>query len=101
MHDAAPPAPEETGWKDTAKAFPGQVLRLVVRWAPTTTPLRAATPGRNRYPFDPTAGPGYVWHCHILDHEDNDMMRPMKMQPPTPATARVERQPVDKAHAHR
>ena len=27
--------------------------------------------------FDPTAkGPGYTWHCHILDHEDNEMMRP-------------------------
>jgi hypothetical protein len=36
-------------------------------------------PGVNPFPFDPTAGPGYVWHCHILDHEDNDMMRPMKM----------------------
>jgi hypothetical protein len=34
-------------------------------------------PGQNTFPFDPTAGPGYVWHCHILDHEDNDMMRPM------------------------
>ncbi len=27
-------------------------------------------------PFDPGAGPGYVWHCHIIDHEDNEMMRP-------------------------
>jgi hypothetical protein len=34
-------------------------------------------PGKNTFPFDPTKGPGYVWHCHILDHEDNDMMRPM------------------------
>jgi hypothetical protein len=42
-----------------------------------------------------------VWHCHILDHEDNDMMRPMKMLAPTPAMASVDRQPVDKAHAHR
>lgn len=80
-HDAVPPAPEEAGWKDTVKALPGQVLRLAVRWAPTTTPLRAATPGRNRYPFDPTTGPGYVWHCHILDHEDNQMMRPYTVVP--------------------
>ncbi|MGZ4875022.1 MAG: multicopper oxidase domain-containing protein, partial [Candidatus Angelobacter sp.] len=36
-------------------------------------------PGVNPFPFDPTKGPGYVWHCHILDHEDNDMMRPMKI----------------------
>jgi hypothetical protein len=36
-------------------------------------------PGKNTFPFDPTKGPGYVWHCHILDHEDNDMMRPMQI----------------------
>jgi len=29
-----------------------------------------------QYSFDPTSGPGYVWHCHIIDHEDNEMMRP-------------------------
>ena len=28
------------------------------------------------YSFDATAKPGYVWHCHILEHEDNEMMRP-------------------------
>jgi FtsP/CotA-like multicopper oxidase with cupredoxin domain len=35
--------------------------------------------GINLYPFDPTEGPGYVWHCHIIDHEDNEMMRPYKV----------------------
>ncbi|MDP2858839.1 MAG: multicopper oxidase domain-containing protein [Bacillota bacterium] len=29
----------------------------------------------------PTVGPGYVWHCHILDHEDNEMMRPYLVTP--------------------
>lgn len=76
----APPAPEEAGWKDTAKILPGQVLRLVVRWAPTSAPVCAARPGRNLYSFDPTKGPGYVWHCHIIDHEDNEMMRPYKVR---------------------
>jgi hypothetical protein len=38
---------------------------------------RANSLARHTFPFDPTKGPGYVWHCHILDHEDNDMMRPM------------------------
>jgi FtsP/CotA-like multicopper oxidase with cupredoxin domain len=33
-------------------------------------------PGVNRYPFDPVEGPGYVWHCHIIEHEDHEMMRP-------------------------
>ena len=39
----------------------------------------AVKTGRNWYPFDPTKGPGYVWHCHIIDHEDNEMMRPYKV----------------------
>jgi spore coat protein A len=72
----ASPAPAESGWKDTAKANPGEVLRLLVRWAPTSTPVNRSHAGLNLYPFDPTQGPGYVWHCHILDHEDNEMMRP-------------------------
>jgi spore coat protein A, manganese oxidase len=73
------PDPWESGWKDTAKAYPGQVLRLVVRWTPTNIPNFFAKPGRNLYTFDPTQGPGYVWHCHIIDHEDNEMMRPYKV----------------------
>jgi spore coat protein A len=76
-----PPKPEETGWKDTAKSLPGQVLRLVIRWNPTDAPLpkNKSLAGVNMYPFDPTQGPGYVWHCHIIDHEDNEMMRPYKV----------------------
>ena len=38
----------------------------------------------NTYPFDPTeliGGVGYVWHCHIVDHEDNEMMRPYIVGP--------------------
>lgn len=66
------PESGEEGWKDT----PGEVMRLVARWAPLDVPIRAVQTGVNLYPFDPTVGPGYVWHCHILDHEDNDMMRP-------------------------
>lgn len=76
-----PPLPNETGWKDTVLMYPGEVTRIAVRWA-----QQAGTP----YPFDATGltqiawdrdgalanGPGYVWHCHIIDHEDNEMMRP-------------------------
>jgi FtsP/CotA-like multicopper oxidase with cupredoxin domain len=39
------------------------------------------------FPFDPKAlNFGYVWHCHIIDHEDNEMMRPLQVQtnPGTP-----------------
>ena len=41
-------------------------------------PFLEPSNGPNYFPFDPTTGgPGYVWHCHILDHEDNEMMRPL------------------------
>ncbi len=76
---AVPPNAWESGWKDTAKVGPGQVMRILVRFAPTDTPIRKAKAGVNLYPFDPTVGLGYVWHCHIVDHEDNDMMRPFKV----------------------
>jgi FtsP/CotA-like multicopper oxidase with cupredoxin domain len=81
LGDKTPPAPEESSLKDTAKANPGQVMRIITRWAPTSTPLAVnrSQAGTNLYPFDPTQGTGYLWHCHILDHEDNDMMRPYKV----------------------
>jgi FtsP/CotA-like multicopper oxidase with cupredoxin domain len=73
-------AGSEVGWKDTIKMLPKTVTRIAIRYAPQDTPATgtgAAAPGMNLFSFDPTAaGPGYVWHCHILDHEDNEMMRP-------------------------
>jgi len=69
--------PGENGWKDVVLAPPGMVTRLLIRLAPQSVNDANLKPGQNTFPFDPTAGPGYVWHCHILDHEDNDMMRPM------------------------
>jgi FtsP/CotA-like multicopper oxidase with cupredoxin domain len=66
------PLPGETGWKDTIQMNPGEVTRIRVRFT--------AQDG-SAYPFDPTTGPGYVWHCHILDHEDNEMMRPYQVTP--------------------
>jgi len=70
-------APQETGWKDTVLVPPGMVTRFVVRWAPTSQPL-ATPPAQAFFPFDPNDGglTNYVWHCHIIDHEDNEMMRP-------------------------
>ena len=65
--------PEERGWKDTVKMNPGEVTRILVRFAPNDD--------SGAFPFDATAEPGYVWHCHILDHEDNEMMRPYKVMP--------------------
>ncbi|MFB3889867.1 MAG: multicopper oxidase family protein [Candidatus Bathyarchaeia archaeon] len=78
------PAPSEMGWKDTIQAMPGYATVIRIRWAPITAPTTgSASPsaGTNLYSFDPTIGPGYVWHCHITDHEDNEMMRPYKVTP--------------------
>ncbi len=56
-----PPDPAEAGWKDTVRADPGMVTRIITR-------------------FEGYAG-RYVWHCHILEHEDNEMMRPYDVLP--------------------
>jgi spore coat protein A, manganese oxidase len=71
--------PGEDGWKDVVLAPPFTVTRVLIRLALQNTNDANLTPGQNVFPFDPTFGPGYVWHCHILDHEDNDMMRPMQI----------------------
>jgi spore coat protein A len=57
------PEPSEMGWKDTVIAYPGEVTRV-------------------RLKFE-TAGQ-YVWHCHIVEHEDNEMMRPYRIGPRQP-----------------
>jgi spore coat protein A len=59
LHFLGPPQlpdPNEAGWKDTVRAHSQMVTRIIVPFAGYT--------GR------------YVWHCHILEHEDNEMMRP-------------------------
>lgn len=54
---AIPPEPNERGWKDVVKAPPGQITKIIARFVPYTG--------------------DFVWHCHILEHEDYDMMRPL------------------------
>ena len=58
--NVTPREPWETGRKDTVIAYPGQVTRV-------------------RATFE-RAGQ-YVWHCHIVEHEDNEMMRPYRIGP--------------------
>jgi len=57
---------------------PGEVTRIAIRFAPTETPASVLN---GQFAFNPAAGPGYVFHCHILDHEDNEMMRPYIVTP--------------------
>ena len=63
------PLPPETnefpGWKDTVKSYPGFVTRIIQHF--DLPPGTQVTPGQRFR---------YVWHCHILEHEDNEMMRP-------------------------
>jgi FtsP/CotA-like multicopper oxidase with cupredoxin domain len=74
-----PPLANEAGWKDTIMCPPGMVTRFVARFAPQDKAVNALD---LNYAFDPNAlGYGYVWHCHIVDHEDNEMMRPYKVVP--------------------
>nr|DAD35639.1 TPA_asm: hypothetical protein HUJ06_006279 [Nelumbo nucifera] len=61
----------ERGWKNVFKMRPGYVTKILVRFS--------FIHSNASYPFDATAEPGYVYHCHILDHEDNAMMRPLKL----------------------
>lgn len=49
------PDPNERGWKETVRCYPGQVIRV-------------------RMKFDSGFKGHYVWHCHILEHEEHDMM---------------------------
>ena len=75
-----PPAPYETGWKDTVRCPRGQVTSIVVRW-PTAGELGFDPDA----PFVTPAGEteqGYVWHCHLLDHEDHEMMLPLRVVAP-------------------
>ena len=80
MGAAEGPHPEESGWKDTIRTPAGQVTKIRIRWAqqvvPTGTPI-----GVNTFPINPVNGIGFIWHCHLLEHEDNEMMRPMTVIP--------------------
>jgi spore coat protein A, manganese oxidase len=87
-----PARPEEQGWKDAIKSLPGQIETYMVRLTPTDKPINAA-PEDLVFPFDPSLGPGYVYHCHIIDHEDMDMMRPLLVAPSPVRFPQISSQP--------
>jgi spore coat protein A len=68
------PDANESGWKETARMHPGTVTRILMRFDLPVTPFTipdSLNPDLN------VTGKEYVWHCHILEHEEHDMMRPM------------------------
>jgi spore coat protein A, manganese oxidase len=78
--EALLPDTNENGWKDTVRANPNQVTRIIVRFAPQNASPAQDTSGVNLYSFDPTFGPGYLWSCNILDNKDNQMIRPYTIE---------------------
>ena len=73
-----PPDPNELGWKETVRMNPGECTTVAMQFTlPVVKDWR--TPGATiSVPPSPrTGGNEYVWHCHILEHEEHDMMRPL------------------------
>ena len=71
------PERTELGWKETVKMNPGEVTRIAMRFDLSPTPFAV--------PLSPrTGGQEYVWHCHILEHEEHDMMRPLVLRGTNP-----------------
>jgi spore coat protein A len=86
--DLRPPDANESGWKETVRMNPGEVTVVAMRFDLPKMPTKI----NNRFPVKvPTSPrfPGkkayeYVWHCHILEHEEHDMMRPLLVRPKKP-----------------
>ena len=74
------PDPNELGWKETVRMNPGECTTVIMRfdlpvvkdWRDPSGLATIAIP-----PSPRTGGNEYVWHCHILEHEEHDMMRPL------------------------
>lgn len=76
-----PPQPWENGFKDTVIAYPGQVTRVRAKFEVAVQ---------------------FVWHCHIVEHEDNEMMRPYSIGPiQTPGMAATVSAASESANAER
>jgi spore coat protein A, manganese oxidase len=82
---ARPPDPNEAGWKDTVRMNPGEATTVIMQFELPTVPFTVpSSPRASGTPFPLGLPPGttgtvneYVWHCHILEHEEHDMMRPL------------------------
>ena len=64
------PDKSELGWKETVRMNPGEVTTVIMKFDLPQVPFTVP-------PSPRTGGNEYVWHCHILEHEEHDMMRPL------------------------
>ncbi len=71
-YQGAPVGPDanELGWKETVRMNPGEVTSVLMKFDLPNVPFTVPASPR-------TGGNEYVWHCHILEHEEHDMMRPL------------------------
>lgn len=71
-YQSSPVGPDanELGWKETVRMNPGEVTSVFMKFDLPSVPFVVPTSPR-------TGGNEYVWHCHILEHEEHDMMRPL------------------------
>jgi spore coat protein A len=77
---AIAPDSNELGWKETVRMNPGQVTWVLMKFdlpkVPFTVPSSQRIEDYGIVPKHRKAHE-YVWHCHILEHEEHDMMRPL------------------------
>jgi spore coat protein A len=72
-----PPDANENGWKETVRMNPSEVTSIVMKFSISKVPFPVPNSPRLAAFTPPIHGAEYVWHCHILEHEEHDMMRPM------------------------
>jgi Multicopper oxidase len=73
-----PPDPNELGWKETVRMNPGECTTLIMQFnLPVVKDWRNPLLTIPVPPSPRTGGNEYDWHCHILEHEEHDMMRPL------------------------
>jgi spore coat protein A, manganese oxidase len=70
------PDANELGYKETVRMNPNQVTRVLMKIDLAKVPFNVPTSPRIAVPAGATKAHEFVWHCHILEHEEHDMMRP-------------------------
>jgi spore coat protein A len=75
---ARPADANEAGWKETVRMNPGEVTTVIMKFDLPSVPFPVPL---SQNPVLGVAGYEYVWHCHILEHEEHDMMRPLVVRP--------------------